>query len=227
MSAATDAAKAKWFSNLCAAAPNNRFLPEFLIRESLVARGEAGPFYQMLIKRGAGLTSYDRDSAYTALQEKAFADSELEEALDQERDYKPSEPDSQKIKWQKEYLDYLIDRKQSAAARRLISQIEVAIKHRYARPVWLRLATLRLDVRDGRVAQALDGLAHFVGIKTGGNLTEIKPPSIERLNDAVALLRSEGHEPETRGLMEAAYAREIALEQYEPVYFAGLANDRL
>src|SRR5204863_7345681 len=79
------------------------------------------------------------------------------------------------------------------------------------------------DVRDGHIAQAVDGLTHLIGIQTSANLAEIKPPSIERLNEAVALLRSEGREVEARTLIESAYAREIALAQYEPAYFAALA----
>ena len=224
MSPAGEAARAAFFRKLCAAAPNNLFLPGFLVRESLVARTEAGPFYRLLIERSSGLSSYERDYAYTALQRKAFDNSGIEEALDHESEYKPSEPDSKRIKWQKEYLEYLIERNQAAEAHRLITSIESEIKRRYARPVWLRLAALRLEIRNGRIAQACDGLAHLAGVETSGNLTAIKPPSIERLNEATALLRSEGRDVEARALIEAAYARQIALEQYEPAYLVGLAS---
>jgi hypothetical protein len=148
----------------------------------------------------------------------------MEEALDHLTTFKPEEPDGKRINWQKEYLEYLLEHHQSAEARRLISGIESSINHRYTRPVWLRLASFKLDIRDGHITQVVDGLAHLIGIQTSANLASIKPPSIERLNDAVALLCGEGHEAEARTLIEAAYAREIALAQYEPAYFTALAE---
>ena len=221
---AAEAAQAAFFRQLCEAAPGNHLLPELLIKESLIARDQFGPFYQMLIAGSAGLTRYDLDYAYTAQQQKSWGGAGAEEALDHETSYKRSAPDSKKIKWHKEYLDYLIGRKQTAEARKLIGQIESAITHRYARPFWLRLAALRLDIRDRRTAPAVEALARLAGIETSANLTSLKPPSIERLNDAAQLLRDEGHEAEATALLEAAYAREIALEQYQPAYLAGLAT---
>jgi hypothetical protein len=81
-----------------------------------------------------------------------------------------------------------------------------------------------LDVRAGRIAQANDQLQWLVGIKTAFSVDSPKPPSIERLNDAIALLGDEGRETEGHKLLEAAYARAIALGQFEPVYFNGLAR---
>src|SRR6185436_15156013 len=108
----------------------------------------------------------------------------MEEALDHETEYKPSEPDSEKTKWQREYLEYLLKQNQAPEARRLIAEIESSIKRRYARPIWLRLAGVRLELRGGHVTQAYDELAHLVGIETSTSLSEIRPPSLERLNDA-------------------------------------------
>jgi cellulose synthase operon protein C len=224
LSPANEAIRAAFFRGLCEAAPDNRFLPELLISEGLVAPGEAAPFYRLLIARSSGLSSYDRDYAYTAQQQKSWDAAGMEEAVDHETDYKASEPDSKRIRWQKEFLAYLLELNQPVEARQLITAIESSIKHRYARPVWLRLASLRLQIRSGGMAQAWDEIAHLVGIKTNANLTSIKPPSIERLNEVSALLRSEGHEAEARALIEAAYARQIALTQYEPAYFVGLAS---
>jgi cellulose synthase operon protein C len=224
LSPADEAAKSAFLRELCEAARDNLFLPAFLIKEALVSPNEAAPFYRLVIARSSGLRNSDRDYTFTAQQQKSWDDSEMEEALDHLTTFKPEEPDGKRIQWQKEYLEYLVGRNQSAEARRLIASIEASIKHRYARPAWLRLAGFRLDIRDGHVAQALDGLAHLIGIETGASLASIKPPSIERLNDAVALLRSEGRETEARTLIESAYAREIALAQYEPAYFAALAD---
>jgi Flp pilus assembly protein TadD len=222
-SSQTDA-KARFFAQLCAAAPDNRFLPAFLIQQSLVSRSELGAFYEFAIARSGGLSSYESDYSYTSLRETNFDDSDAESALDQESDYKRQEPETPRIKWQKEYLDYLIKQRRNTDALRLISSIERDLQRRFARPVWLQFASIRLDVRAGRIAQANEQLQWLIGIKTGINVDNPKAPSIERLNDAVALLSNEGRETEARKLLEAAYARGIALGQFEPVYFNGLAR---
>jgi len=221
---ATEAKKAKFFAQLCAAAPDNRFLPEFLLRNSIVSRHDAGQFYQMLIKRSEGISTYERDYAYSGLINESFDDSVVEYALDQETDYHREEPNNDKVKWQREYLDYLIEQRQTAPARQLIASIEADLKWHYARPVWLCFAILRLDVREGNVTKAVAELQRLVGIKTNLNSSKTSSPSIERLNQAVALLRDEGRSEEARSLLEAAYARELALEQFETTYFAGLAR---
>lgn len=223
-SPADETAKGAFFRGLSEATPDNLFLPAFLIKEALISPNEVAPFYRLLIARSSGFNNSDRDYTFTSQQQKSWDASGMEEALDHLTTFKPEEPDSKRIKWQKEYLEYLLERNQSVEARRLISGIESSINHRYARPVWLRLASFKLDLRDGRIAQAVDGLTHLIGIQTSANLAEIKPPSIERLNDAAALLRNEGRKAEARDLIEAAYARQIALAQYEPAYFAALAD---
>ena len=224
LSPAVEAKKARFFASLCAAAPDNRFLPEFLLRNKLVSRREAAPFYQILIKGTQGLPTYDRDYAYSGLMSNSFDESTVEYALDLERNYERSEPQSDKLKWQREYLDYLLEQHKTAPARQLIASIEADIKWHYARPVWLCFASLRLDVREGHVTQAMTELQRLVGIETNPNPSKTLPPSIERLNQAVALLENEGYSQEARSLLEAAYARELALEKFEATYFAGLAR---
>jgi tetratricopeptide (TPR) repeat protein len=224
LSATAETARAAFFRKLCESAPDNTFLPEFLIREKLVAPTEAAPFYRMLIARSSGLSSYDRDYAFVDQQAKGWEDAGMEEAVDHETNFKPSEPDSARINWQKEYLEYLLERNETAEARDLIATIEAGLKRRYARPVWLRLAGIRLELRAGRVASAYASLARLVGIETSESLTAVKPPSLERLSEASALLLSEGHEPEAQALTEAAYARQLALAQYTPSTFVGLAD---
>lgn len=223
-SSTTGSAKAKFFAQLCAAAPYNRLLPALVIRESLVSRPELAAFYDVLIERSMGLSGYESDYSYTFLRERNFDDFDAESALDHESDYKQSEPNSSRINWQKEYLVYLIEHRQGPEARRLIASIERDLQRRFARPVWLRLGSIRLNVRAGRVARAIDHLEWLVGIKAGINVDSPKPPSIERLNDAVALLRDEGRYTEARKLLEAAYARGIALGHFEPAHFTGLAR---
>ena len=224
LSPAIEARKARFFAQLCAAAPDNRFLPEFLLRNSLVSRHEASQFYQILIKRSEGIATYERDYAYSGLMNSSFDDSMVEYALDQETNYRRMEPESDKLKWQQEYLDYLLEQHQTAPARKVIASIDADIKWKYARPIWLWFASIRLDVREGQVAQAMAKLQRLVGVKSNPNSSETLPPSIERLNQAVALLQDEGKREEARSLLEAAYARELALEQFESTYFIGLAR---
>jgi hypothetical protein len=224
LSTAVEAKKARFFTQLCTAAPDNRFLPEFLLRNSLVSKHQAALFYQMLIKRSEGIPSYERDYAYSGLLNSSFDDSTVEYAVDQETDYNRSEPRNDKIRWQQEYLDYLLEQHQTVAARQLIASVEAEIKWHYARPIWLCFATLRMDIRDGQVAQSMAELQRLIGITSNLNSGETLPPSIERLNQAVALLRDEGRGDEARSLLEAAYARELALEHFDATYFTGLAR---
>lgn len=223
-SSTNETVKAKFFEHLCAAAPVNTVLPDFVIRESLVHEDYRGPFYEVAIERSGGLSSYERDYSFTALRETSFADFDAESALDHETDYKRSEPEAARITWQKEYLDHLIKYRRTADARRLVASIERDLQRRFARPVWLRLASIRLDVRTGQTARAMDHLQWLVGIKTVVNSQDPKPPGIERLNDAVALLVDEGREAEAQKLLEAAYARGIALGQLETTSLTGLAR---
>jgi tetratricopeptide (TPR) repeat protein len=217
-------ARTRFFAQLCAAAPYNNFLAVFVIRESLVPRKELAAFYEMVIAHSTGLDTYNYDYGFISLRQTNFDESDAESALDHETDYKPSEPESTRVKWEKEYLDYLIEQRRGDEARRLIASVERDIQRRYARPVWLRLASIRLDVRAGRIAPAINHLQWLVGIKTAVSLAEPKPPSIERLNDAVVLLRGEGRGAEARKLLETAYARGIALGQFEPTHVTGLAR---
>ncbi len=217
-------ARTKFFAGLCAADRRNSFLPAFLIRESLVPESDLGPFYEFLIERTGGLGNYNSDYSYTALRDTNFNDLDAELELYQDTDYKPQEPEAERLTWQKEYLDYLIKHRRNAEARRAVTSIERELQRVYARPLWLRLASIRLDIRAGQVARAVDQLQWLVGIKTGVNLDSPKPPSIEWLNAAVYVLTDEGREAEGRDLLEAAYARGIALGHFETTYFTGLAQ---
>jgi tetratricopeptide (TPR) repeat protein len=221
---ADGAARAAFFKRACDVAPTNTLLPEMLIRESLVGQNSWGQFYELLIEQSAGLSSYESDYQYADYLQKSWNAAETEEILDQEQGFKIESPKARRLEWQKEYLAYLIERREARGARALIKTIETDLSRRYARPVWLRLAALRLDVREGRAAEVEKNLRHLVGIEASGKAMKVSPPDTARLNDAVAMLRDEGQEALSEQLLEAAYARAIALEQYEPSYFVGLAR---
>lgn len=218
-------AQAKFFHTLSEAiGDNNLLLPRMLIKESLISESQRGPFYELLIKRSPSLSSYERDYDYMAQLSNTWSAEEAEEALDQELGYKISEPPSERVRWQREYLEYLIARHQTTAARRTISTVETDISQRYARPSWLRLMSLQLDLLDGQEEKALAGLRRFVGIEIASSRHLVNAPSIERLNMAVSMLREEAREALADQLLEAAYTREIALERYRAHAFVGLAQ---
>jgi predicted Zn-dependent protease len=219
-----ESARAAFFKKLAEALPDDATLPEQLIRESLVAKSQRGVFYTVCISRSEGIGSLGSDADYSSQLQNALIPADAEEALDHEDKFKVSEPDGDRVKWQKEYLAYLVDAKQTAKARKLISEIETSIKGRYARPAWVRLASSRLDIRDRKLPAALSQLRHFAGIDVSPNVSKIGAPSSERLNEAVEMLRDEGHSDLADQLLEAGYSRAIALEQYDTAYFVGLAK---
>ncbi len=219
-----EAARVAFFHRLCEALPHNVSLPEMLITESLIAKKERAAFYRLLVERSEGLSRYDNDYNYTSQLSEAWSEAEAEESLDHSSDFKPLEPVSKRIEWQKEYLEYLLDKYETVEARHVIASIEAEINRRYARPAWLRLLKLQLEIRDKRIAQAGDELKTFVGIKTSARIAKVEPPDTVRLNDAVVMLHREGRGSEAGELLEAAYARRIALEQYEATSFIGLAR---
>jgi cellulose synthase operon protein C len=224
LSPQAETARAQFFYRLSEAAQDSNLLPAMLIEESLVAQSELGPFYEILIKRSAPLSSYERDYDYTAKLYDTWSADEAEEALDHESNYKISEPPSRRVSRQREYLDYLIAGRRTAEARAVIDAVETEISRRYARPEWLRLASLRIDIIEGREAKALAGLRRFVGIETAQSNTNISPPGMERLNMAASMLREEGRDTAADQLLEAAYTRELALERYGAPAFVGLAR---
>ncbi|HYX40045.1 MAG TPA: hypothetical protein VE821_00030, partial [Pyrinomonadaceae bacterium] len=222
--APVEAARAAFFRQLCAAVPESIALPAFVINEPLVAWRELAPFYELLVTRSTGLAAYERDSDYNAQLEQHWDAREAEEALDHENGFKISEPKSDRLEWQRRYLAYLFDTRDTTKTRTLVADIETELKGRYARPLWLRLAGARLELRAGRTAQAYDALKHLVGIEASAHLTAVKPPDSTRLNESCALLRAEGHAPEADALLAAAYTRQLALAQYDATYFDALAR---
>lgn len=228
-------AKAVLLRQFCAAAPRTVSLPEMVVREALVSRSQLAPFYEMLIARTAGVGRADWDDDFRARQQMypAWSLAEIEAALDHERaasatmQVRASSANqglSARSEWQQEYLAYLIAERKHDAVARLVAEIERELKGRYSRPDWLRLAKMQLDVRAGRTTQAIAALKHFVGIDASPHLVRIAPPQLERLNQAVVMLRREGQRAAADELLAAAYERTLALEQLQTASFAGLAR---
>ncbi|HEV2669006.1 MAG TPA: hypothetical protein VG324_29085, partial [Blastocatellia bacterium] len=229
-----EAEKAAFLRELCDSAPDDLGLPEMAINEPLVKREHFAPFYEKLIHDAEGISRYNSDADFVDRLRRhgSWSQNEIEESLDHERaspsatqvHAQDSNQFGARIDWYQKYLDYLIAERRNAEAVGLIPRIEQEFKGRYARPEWLRLAKLRLDVRQGRVAQAVAGLKRFVGIEISPKLEQVAPPNIERLNMAVVTLRAEKRAAEADQLPQAAYERDIALEQFQTSSFAGLAR---
>ncbi|MBO0724463.1 MAG: hypothetical protein J2P52_02595 [Blastocatellia bacterium] len=235
-----EAEKAAFLRELCDSAPSDLSLEEMIINEQLVKREHFGPFYENLIRDSEGVSRYESDADFVdrLRRRTSWSLDEVEESLDHERTgqtgqtgqtttsagTQDSRQSGARTGWYRKYLDYLIAERRNAEALSLIPKIEREFKGRYARPEWLRLAKLRLDISQGRVAQALAGLRRFAGIETSPKLESVAAPNIERLNMAATALRAERRNAEADQLLQAAYERDLALEQLETASLAGLAR---
>ena len=224
--AANEAEKAIYLKQIAEAVAKDTGLAEMVVRESLVARNQLAPFYEMLTQRSAGFSGWESDSDFLdqTKTHPTWSREEVEEALDHAGGTRGSMRENARLGWQKEFLAYLIAERKNTEAASLISVIEQDLKTRFPRPDWLRLAKLRLEVRAGHDAQAMSGLKHFAGIETGERIEKVSPPNLERLNQAVETLRREQRQTEADEILAAAYERQLALEQLTEASFVGLAK---
>ncbi|HEX8734025.1 MAG TPA: tetratricopeptide repeat protein [Pyrinomonadaceae bacterium] len=217
---ADETEKAAYFRRILKERPTDTSLAEMLVNESLIGKNQQGEFYELLIARSDGLTNYDYDSEFTSLLQRVWTDAES--VYEQENDYQLEKPDSERFEWQKNYLAFLAAQRENARAKQLIAEIEKSLNRRYARPRWLRLAKIQIEIREGKFDAA--EVERFVGITVSDAVTEIKPPSVERFNDVWRALREEKREAEAAQISEAFYARNLALEKFDAVNFNGLAR---
>ena len=218
--------RAVFLRQIAEAVPANVALPEMVIRERLATSNQLAPFYELLVKRSSGFAVWESDSDFVdqSKNHPLWSAEEIEGALDHASGWRSNLRESARLAWQKEFLDCLIAERKNAEAALLASAIEQELKGRFARPAWLLLAKLRLDVRAGRTLQAVVGLKHFVGVETSEKLEKVSPPNLERLNQAMELLRREGRPAEADELLRATYERQLALEQLTEAPFVGSAR---
>jgi tetratricopeptide (TPR) repeat protein len=217
-------ARAALLRKLCDAAEDEKEIARMVVEEKLVGRRRLGDFYSILVARSESLGGYSRDYEFETFAQNAFGVGDVEEAFDHANAFRANEPSGERVGWQKKYLDYLLDEGRSADAGRLIASVESEISRRYARPGWLRLAKVRLELRGGQVARAVADLKRYVGADVSEGVAKVSAPSAERLSESVALLKSERREAEAAQLLEAAYAQSLALGHFEASSFAGLAR---
>ncbi len=216
-----EAEKAAYFSDILKARPTDTSLAEMLVDENLIAPNRQGEFYQLLIERGGD--SSDEDYNFTNVLQRVWGNAdEAESVYDQENDYQIEEPDGTNYVRRKNYLELLVERGENDEAAKLIAATELELNKRYARPEWLRLAKIRLQIRAGTFDSA--HVERFVGITVSDAAAEIKPPSLKRFNDVLQILKTEQSGAEIAQLNEAFFARMLALEQFNQANFDGLSR---
>ncbi|HJQ32386.1 MAG TPA: tetratricopeptide repeat protein [Pyrinomonadaceae bacterium] len=224
LSSAEESERAALFLKLCGAAPDDTKLAQLIVEEGLVGRARLGDFYALLVARSQGPQRYDYDYEYTDFTRNVFGAGGADEAFDHANAFKAEEPSNERVKWQRQYLEYLLEEGRDAEASKVVNAVEDELVRRYARPAWLRLAKARLELRGGRREKALAELKAFVGADVPPGLAKISAPSAGRLSDAVALLRQERCESLAPQLIEATYTQLLALGQYQTPYFVALAR---
>ena len=141
--------KTEFWLKLTNSAPKHLFIPKYVVEKSLVEPEKFEQFYKILIERSAGNDSWSNDYEYTKLLEMNWSFAEAEAILDQEKNFEIEEPESEKLRWQKEYLNYLIEKRDFSKSKTLISEIEKSLRKTYARPVWLRVSEFQIDLENG------------------------------------------------------------------------------
>ena len=157
-----------------------------LVNENLIARRQQKEFYELLIIRSDGISSYDSDYKYEAIRQRLWNSADAESVYRQENSYKTEEPKADRIEWQKKYLDLLFDLRENAEAAKLIAKIERDLNNRYARLAWLGLANIRRQIRDGKID--VSTIENYTGIAVADAATAIKPPNVELFNDVTRVL---------------------------------------
>lgn len=217
---ANETEKSAYFREILKARPTDKSLPEMLINENLIAKNLQNEFYQLLIARNEKTDYYDY--GFQAVQQRIFNSLEAEFVYEQENNYATEEPENERLRWQRKYLEFLLEERKSDEADKLIAEIETELKNRYARPLWLHAAKITRQIRAGsfNLAEA----EKVIGITVPESVTEIKPPNLERFNEILRVLKNEKQTLEALKLSEDFFSRNLALEQFDATNFAGLAR---
>ena len=211
-----------YFRNLAEKVDGRLVLPKIVVNENLVEKDYFPVFYEMIIKH-AIYYSYEKDYDFETVAEKNPVYEDALEIYDHEKNFQIKEPETEKILFQKEFLDFLLKNDKKNEAEKLIVEVEKDLKNDFASPVWLRLAKLNLQFSNDKTA-FYESAKRFAGIKTKTDVPDVKPPNIERLNEILDFLRGKNDEVSARNLLKDFYARQIALGQYSEANFNGLVR---
>ncbi|HEX9928606.1 MAG TPA: tetratricopeptide repeat protein [Pyrinomonadaceae bacterium] len=214
--------KSEYFLQILDKRPTDKSLAAMLINESLIGKNRQNQFYELLIERSKGLSSYDYDYNFTSIAKRVWTSADAESVYDQENDYETEELENDRLERQKKYLIYLVGQGENAKAEQLITKIEKDINGRYVRPEWLRLEKIRIQTRLGKFD--LLEAERFIGISVSDSTTKINPPSLERFNEILQVLKEENSDSDRREIALSFFARMLALGQYNEVNFIGFAR---
>jgi len=216
--------KSAFFLEICKGLPNDKVLPQILIEESLIGKKDFGEFYKILIERADGLENYEHDYDFVSILETTWNADEAEVLFDSEKDFAVEEPKNERLDWQKKYLDFLLATRDLRFADKLINEIESSLKGHYPRPIWLRTAKFRVQLNQNQAALVFSKMLKFVGIEVSPNGQKAVLPNLERLNEAVGILKDANQKDLILSLQEAFFARQLAIGQYDSANFVGLAR---
>ena len=214
--------KAAYFRGILQKRPTDVSLAAMLVNENLIAREQQKQFYELLVIRSKGLNGYESDDGFQAVRQRLLNSSDAEAVYLQEFEYKTEEPKSERLEWQKKYLELLFEQRENTEAANTIAAVERDLKDKYARPAWLNLANIRRQIRDGK--PDVSAVENYIGIAVPDAATKINPPSLERFNDVLSVLKEEGKTDVAAQISKSYFARTLALEQLDAANFAGLAR---
>ena len=185
-------------------------LVETLIDRNFIAKTFRQPFYDILVKSN---NFNNNNYEFEEISRRAFSNEDAEEVYDHENNFKLEEVST--LNRRREYLDFLLENGKFSDAKKLIKKVEDELKGKLPRPVWLRLAHFQLSGGN---------LQKIVGIEVTDKVVSVKLPDLERLNEAVAMLKKTNRDAEAEKLKLNFYARMLELEQYTTANYVGLAR---
>lgn len=212
--------KSAFFLQVLKNRPTDKSLAEMLIDDGLIAKNLQSDFYRLIIERSSPETYPDYE--LQAVRQRVFSEEEAEFVYEAETGFNTKEPENERLKWQKKYLEYLLEQRETSEINRLIAEIETDLKNRYARPFWLRKAQITAKIRAGKFDLAEAERA--IGIIAPESAAETNAPNLERFNEILSVLKAEKRTAEASKLAEDFFARDLALEEFETANFAGLAR---
>ncbi len=201
--------KAAYFLKLSRVSDDEN-LVEILIDRNFIAKDFRQPFYDILVKSNA---FNNNNYEFEELSRRVFLNEDAEEVYDHENNFKLEEVSS--LNRHREYLDFLLENGNFSDAKKLIEKVENELKGKSPRPFWLRLAHFQLSGGN---------LQKIIGIEVTDKVTSVKLPNLERLNEAVAMLKKTNRDAEAEKLTLNFYARMLELEQYTTANYVGLAR---
>ncbi len=205
--------KAEFLLKLTDKLKDSTLVLQKIIQNELIALEFRQLFYEKLFTK---MEFDSTDYEFETIARRAFSNEDAEEIYDHEKDFAEANRErNDKYTFQYDYLEFLLKLNKTPEAKKLILQIESEMKGKFPRPFSLRLKHFQLFSED---------LEKIVSIRVTDNVKDIKPPSIERLNEAVMLLKNLKRDDEAEKLTIAFYSRMLELENFETVNFIGLAR---